>query len=87
MARFRRQGGAATAFCRAERVSTATFYKWKSRLAGDDRDLDFVEVEPFARSGVECGVALEVAGVTVRVGRGFDPEVLGAVLDVVKGGA
>ena len=49
LARFRRQGGSASAFCRAEGVSTATFYKWKAKFGGlevsDARRLKALEDE------------------------------------------
>ena len=70
LARFEREHVPATTFCRAEGVSTTTFYKWRARLARDARAVDVVEVEPIAEhvdgSGVELDVATGTAGTCAR---------------------
>jgi hypothetical protein len=83
MQAFERSGLTVTQFCGKERVSSATFYKWRERLGGEPSR---PRVEFFEVGGGGDGGTVEVlvaAGVVVRVRGDFDPAALNRVLDVL----
>jgi hypothetical protein len=82
MQAFDGSGLSVTQFCDRERVSTATFYKWRERLAARKprTGVEFVEVGASDRAVVEIVVN---DAMVVRVRGDFDAAALNRVLDVV----
>ncbi len=75
VARQKRSGKTVAAFCRAEGVSHASFYKWRQRLGltmAEPASLSFVEVSPTVAPMFEVVLT---SGVLVRVPGQYDPTV------------
>src|SRR5947209_5838344 len=91
LARWRRSGLSVRAFCRAEGVNEPRFYWWRRKL-GQTRpeETAFVPVhvvtEP-ADEPVTRGIEVVLAnGRCLRVGPGFDPHTLVALVDLLETG-
>ena len=76
------------AFCRDNRVATSSFFAWKRKLFGGDnvRPAAFAEAAvvgtPAApRASIEVRLR---GGLRVRVGRGFDRELLAEVIAALE---
>ena len=82
MQAFERSGLTVTQFCERERVSTATFYKWRERLGAlaTPARVEFLEVGGGGGAGA---VEVIVAGIVVRVRGEFDEATLRRVLEVL----
>ena len=91
LARWRRSGLSARAFCRDEGVNEAQFYWWRRKLGqAGPKTPAFVPVhvvtEPDghpATRGIEVVLA---NGRCLRVGPGFDPHTLVTLVDLLEAG-
>lgn len=87
---WRASGLTAAEYARGRGYAPATLRWWASRLRGTDDGVEstglrmarLVVAEPHGVAG-GSGVSLDVAGVRVDVGRGFDRTTLAAVLEVL----
>ena len=72
-------------YCAREGFSTASFYKWRQRLLGANRQqtprLEFVQVAGAQDNALELVIS---ADLVVRVRAGFDPAALSQLLDVLR---
>lgn len=83
--RQRASGLGVAAFCRRHGLAEASLYAWRRRLSVAAPA--FVEAKVVGVPGAGAGV-IEVClrgGRRVRVGRGFDPELLKGVVAVLEG--
>jgi hypothetical protein len=91
VAGWKASGQTASAFCKGKDFSASGLRYWISRLGKGEPEEEKPEVRLArvvrrARPGaaVEIPILIEVGGARVGVRRGFDPEVLRAVLDVLE---
>ena len=91
LARWRRSGLSARAFCRAEGVNEAQFYWWRRKLgpAGPGTPA-FVPVHVVTeQDGQPATRGIEIVlanGRCLRVGPGFDPHTLVTLVDLLEAG-
>jgi hypothetical protein len=87
VAAWRSSGQTAPAFCAGKEFSAGGLRYWSSRLGrepGEDvRMARVVRALPMPEPPTASPIAIEVGGARVAVQRGFDPEVLRAVLAVL----
>src|SRR3954468_10316930 len=89
LARWKRSGLSARAFCRAEGVSEPSFYGWRRKLdqAGQQKPA-FLPVHVVAEEAKEPatgGIEIVLAnGRCLRVRPGFDPHTLVTLLDLLE---
>jgi transposase len=81
-------GLSVASFCRRRGLSAASLYAWRRRLSAGAAPA-FVEAKVVEPAQVpETAGAIEVwlrGGRRVRVGRGFDPELLGKLVAALEG--
>jgi hypothetical protein len=84
---WRRSGLSAPAFCRDKDYRDGGLRYWASRLrreaAAAEPVVRLARVVSSALPEIDSPIVIEVSGVRVGVRRGFDPEVLRAVLEAV----
>jgi hypothetical protein len=87
--RWKASGQSIATFCAAHRVSQATFYAWRKRLAARARSTPRT-APAFAAVRVVPDAAAEVilpTGLVVRVPIGTDPVVVARLIAAIGGGA
>src|SRR4029077_19781238 len=89
VARWKRSGLSVGAFCRAEGLNQATFYRWRWELKRRDQPKPaFLPVRVIAdKPAVLTGGGIEVVlanGRCLRVGAGFDPHTLVQVVALLE---
>jgi hypothetical protein len=81
---WRQSGLTVAAWCRTNSVSYYRFLYWRKRLP----ELDHREGGSFVQLNVAAAnphnISLECNGVTVHLSSGFDPELLGDVLSLLR---
>ena len=83
--RYRDSGLSGAAFCREHDISLGRFYQWRRRLAQGDEG-SFFELIPCSASPGGRSIQIHLTnGITIEVGRGFDPVTLRGVLETVVG--
>jgi hypothetical protein len=82
--RFARSGLTVAAFCAREGVSSASFYAWKRRLAGDPPGPHFVPVRLVAPPADVAVELLLPSGCILRLASGCDPAWVRQVLDLLE---
>jgi hypothetical protein len=88
IARWRASGQTVAAFCAAHRVSQATFYSWRKRLAAPGPDTTD-RVPMFAPVRVVPDPTAEVVlptGLVIRVSIGADPTAVARLVAALGGG-
>jgi hypothetical protein len=87
-----RRGESVAAFCRGRQLRASHFYWWKKRLGASGAER-FVEVKlaaaaPTLRAGEDRRVEVVLRnGRSLRVGPGFDPELVRALAAVLESAA
>lgn len=73
MSRFKASGLEVSTFCRRESVSTASFYRWRSRLGGDHCAVTATEPLPAAfvdLGALNCGLIGASGGIELHLDLG-----------------
>ena len=90
VAEWKASGQTASAFCKDKDFSASGLRYWASRLGKAEQgeakpEVRLARVVRGTRSGEagETPILIEVGGARLGVRRGFDPETLGAVLEVL----
>jgi hypothetical protein len=89
--RWRESGKSAPEYARSKPYAVRTLTWWASRLKRDAESAEahlavkFVPVTTVARESVATGVWIEIGDIRVGVERRFDADVLGAVVEVLRG--
>ena len=91
LARWRRSGLSVRTFCRAEGVSEPSFYGWRRKLdQADHKKPAFLPVHVVTEEAKEPATrGIEIVltnGQCLRVGPGFDPHTLVALVDLLEAG-
>ena len=72
-------------FCRKHKLTQAQFLYWRRKLASQTIiQEDFVEVKPDMKSLAVIYEITLAEGMSVRVGAGFDPEVLKRIILIMR---
>src|SRR5438270_9773463 len=85
----RASGLSVAVFCRQRALPVSSLYAWKRRFSQETVDHGFVEakITPIPAAAEGAGV-IEVClpgGRRLRVGRGFDPDLLGELIAAMEG--
>lgn len=86
IAACRNSGDTVKAWCQANVVSVASYYKWQKRLfeLTSAQQADFAEITPVAASTCDVAVTVRIDGADANIHSGADSETVRTVLQILK---